>query len=130
MRRGSIDAIFVGADRVAANGDVANKIGTYGLAVLAHAHAIPFYVVAPRSTVDLRLSKGDQIPIEQRDSREVTMVHGAVIAPEGVAVANPAFDVTPSEYVTALITDGGVVRAPYAPSLLALCAGYHQLEEV
>lgn len=130
MRHAGITAIFVGADRIAANGDVANKIGTYGLAVLAQAHGIPFYVVAPRSTVDLTLSAGEQIPIEQRDPSEVTTVGGSVLAPAGVHAANPAFDVTPHLYVTALITEAGIARAPYTESLPALCAGYHHVEEV
>lgn len=130
MRHGGIQAVFVGADRVAANGDVANKIGTYGLAVLARAHDIPFYVVAPRSTIDLTLSSGEQIPIEQRDPSEVTSIGGSAIAPPGVYVANPAFDVTPHSHVTALITEAGVARAPYTQSLPALCAGYHHVGEV
>jgi methylthioribose-1-phosphate isomerase len=130
MRYGGITAVFVGADRIAANGDVANKIGTYGLAVLAQAHGIPFYVVAPRSTVDLTLSAGEQIPIEQRDPSEVTTVGGAILAPAGVAVANPAFDVTPHRYVTALVTEAGIAHAPYTQSLSALCAGYHHIKEV
>ena len=130
MQQGGIDAVFVGADRVAANGDVANKIGTYGLAVLAHAHGIPFYVVAPRSTIDLSLASGAQIPIEQRDPSEVTTIGSKSIAPLGVRVANPAFDVTPQRYVTALITEAGVARPPYVDSLPALCAGYHHSEEV
>lgn len=130
MRHGGIDAIFVGADRVAANGDVANKIGTYGLAVLAQVHGIPFYVVAPRSTIDLALPSGEQIPIEQRNPSEVTTIGHQAIAPEGVEVANPAFDVTPHVYITALITEAGIARSPYTESLPALCAGYHHLEEV
>lgn len=130
MRHGGINAVFVGADRVAANGDVANKIGTYGLAVLAHAHHIPFYVVAPRSTIDLTLPSGEFIPIEQRDTVEVTTIGGTMIAPLGVHVANPAFDVTPHMYVTALVTEAGVAQPPYTESLPALCAGYHHLEEV
>ena len=130
MRHAGISAVFVGADRVAANGDVANKIGTYGLALLAHAHAIPFYVVVPRSTIDLTLSSGEQIPIEQRDPSEVTSVRGVAIAPAGVQVANPAFDVTPHAYVTALITEVGIARPPYTQSLPALCAGYHSFQEV
>lgn len=128
MRTGGITAVFVGADRVAANGDVANKIGTYGLAVLAQAHGIPFYVVAPRSTVDLTLSAGEQIPIEQRDPSEVTTIAGSVLAPAGVAVANPAFDVTPQRYISALVTEAGIAHAPYVQSLPALCAGYHGKE--
>ncbi len=117
MARGQVDAVFVGADRIAANGDVANKIGTYSLAVLAQAHGIPFYSVAPVSTLDLSLASGDQIPIEERDPREVTHVRGVPIAPEGVRVANPAFDVTPSRYVTAIVTDRGVIYPPFEEGL-------------
>ncbi len=130
MRHAGINAVFVGADRVAANGDVANKIGTYGLGVLAHAHGIPLYVVAPRSTIDLTLPSGDHIPIEQRDPAEVTHIGGNALAPDGVHVANPAFDVTPHRYITALVTEAGIARPPYTESLPALCAGYHHLEEV
>src|SRR5581483_4321998 len=107
--------------RVAANGDVANKIGTYGVAVLAHAHHIPLYVVAPCSTIDLALSSGEQIPIEQRSPEEVTSVRGTAIAPVGVHAANPAFDVTPHAYVSAIITERGVVRAPYETNLREVC---------
>jgi len=117
MHHGGIKAVFVGADRIAANGDVANKIGTYSVAVLAHVHSIPFYVVAPRSTIDLSLASGEAIPIEQRDADEVTTVRGTVIAPAGVHVANPAFDVTPHTYVTAIITEQGILRAPYHETL-------------
>jgi methylthioribose-1-phosphate isomerase len=122
MRHGGIKAVFVGADRVAANGDVANKIGTYGVAVLAHAHAIPFYVVAPCSTIDLSLVSGESIPIEQRNEEEVTTIRGVPIAPIGIKVANPAFDVTPHEYVTAIITEKGIVRPAYRETLHAICA--------
>jgi methylthioribose-1-phosphate isomerase len=125
MRHGGIKAVFVGADRIAANGDVANKIGTYSVAVLALAHSIPLYVVAPRSTIDLSLTSGEQIPIEQRNPDEVTSIRGIVTAPIGVHAANPAFDVTPSNYVTAIVTEVGIARPPYKQSLLALCAGYH-----
>lgn len=121
MQRGEITAVFVGADRIAANGDVANKIGTYSVAVLAHVHHIPFYVVAPCSTIDLRLPSGDLIPIEQRRPDEVTSIRGVAIAPDGVHVANPAFDVTPQHYVNAIITEKGIARAPYAISLHQLC---------
>ncbi|GCE20384.1 hypothetical protein KDK_41840 [Dictyobacter kobayashii] len=117
MRLGKIRAVFVGADRIAANGDVANKIGTYSLAVLAHAHHIPLYVVAPCSTIDLALSSGEHIPIEQRKAEEVTTLYGTPIAPAGVAVANPAFDVTPHPYITAIITEKGIVRPPYQETL-------------
>ena len=119
LRNGGIRAIFVGADRIAANGDTANKIGTYGLAVLARAHGIPFYVVAPRSTVDLSLADGGGIPIEERAPVEVTHVRGVALAPEGVHVANPAFDVTPASYISAIITEAGIARAPYTESLAA-----------
>jgi len=122
MRRGAIKAVFVGADRIAANGDVANKIGTYGVAVLAHAHAIPFYVAAPSSTIDLKLPSGEQIPIEQRCPEEVTTVQGVPIAPSGIQAANPAFDLTPHEYVTAIITERGIVRPPYTEGLSRVCA--------
>ena len=117
MRRREVKAVLVGADRIAANGDVANKIGTYGLAIIAREHGVPFYVVAPRSTLDLATPDGDAIPIEQRHPREVTEIRGIRIAPEGVDVANPAFDVTPARYVTAIITEAGVARAPYEQSL-------------
>ena len=120
MRQGKIDAVVVGADRIAANGDVANKIGTYGVAILAKEHGIPFYVAAPFSTVDLNTPDGSGIPIEQRSAREVTHMAGRQIAPDGVGVENPAFDVTPHQYVTAIITERGVVRPPYAESLRAL----------
>jgi methylthioribose-1-phosphate isomerase len=117
MHQGLVDAVIVGADRIAANGDVANKIGTYTVAVLARQHDIPFYVAAPLSTLDLKIPDGSHIPIEQRDSTEVTHIGGTRIVPEGVSVFNPAFDVTPHEFVTAIITDFGVARPPYVESL-------------
>ena len=117
MKSGKVDAVVVGADRVAANGDAANKIGTYMVAVLAGRHGIPFYVAAPVSTVDLALPTGDRIPIEERDAREVTHVRDQRLAPEGVPVHNPAFDVTPHELIAAIITDKGVARPPYTESL-------------
>jgi len=120
MRQGKIQAIVVGADRVAANGDVANKIGTYTVAVLAKEHGIPFYVAAPWSSVDMECPDGEHIPIEQRSAREVTHVGTTRIAPEGVRVENPAFDVTPARYVTSLITERGIARAPYSESLKRL----------
>ncbi len=123
MRLGKIDAVIVGADRIAANGDVANKIGTYTVAVLAKEHGIPFYVAAPISTVDLKTADGSKIPIEQRASTEMTHLAGKQIAPDAVRVENPAFDVTPSKYVTAIITERGVARAPYHDSLAELVAG-------
>lgn len=122
MNQGKIGAIVVGADRIAANGDVANKIGTYTVAVLAKEHGIPFYVAAPISTVDLETSDGGKIPIEQRHRNEVTHIAGKSIAPEGVGVENPAFDVTPAKYVTAIITERGIARAPYEKSLRDLSA--------
>src|SRR5215469_13303754 len=122
MRLGKVKAVIVGADRIAANGDVANKIGTYGVAVLAREHAIPFYVAAPWSTVDLNTPTGDQIPIEQRSPQEVTHHGGKQIAPDGVLVENPAFDVTPNKYVTSIITERGIARPPYAASLKELAS--------
>ncbi|MFM2092925.1 MAG: Methylthioribose-phosphate isomerase [Planctomycetota bacterium] len=109
MREGRVQAVIVGADRIAANGDTANKIGTYGLAVLASAHRIPFFVAAPSSTFDLSIASGDEIPIEQRDAEEVTRGFGTATAPEGIAVYNPAFDVTPARYIRAIITECGVI---------------------
>jgi methylthioribose-1-phosphate isomerase len=117
MRRGEVDCVIVGADRIVANGDVANKIGTYSLAVLAKAHNIPFYVAAPTSTIDLGLASGDKISIEQRDPSEVVQLAGQSIAPEGVAAAHPAFDVTPHTLVTAIITERGVVEPPFEEHL-------------
>jgi methylthioribose-1-phosphate isomerase len=120
MEQRKIGAIVVGADRIAANGDVANKIGTYTVAILAKEHDIPFYVAAPISTVDLACRDGSQIPIEQRNPREVTHIGGKQVVPTGVSVENPAFDVTPSKYVTAIITEKGIARAPYEDSLRRL----------
>ena len=120
MRQGKISAIVVGADRIAANGDVANKIGTYTVAVLAKEHGVPFYVAAPFSTVDLDTPDGGKIPIEQRARQEVTHIAGRAIAPEGVAVENPAFDVTPANYVTCIVTERGIARRPYQESLAKL----------
>jgi methylthioribose-1-phosphate isomerase len=117
MSRGKVDLVVVGADRIAANGDVANKIGTYSLAVLARENGVPFYVAAPISTIDLSLASGAEIPIEERSSREVTELAGMAIAPEGVHAAHPAFDVTPARLVTAIITERGVVRQPYSETL-------------
>jgi len=120
MRQGKIGAVIVGADRIAANGDVANKIGTYTVAVLAKEHGIPFYVAAPISTVDLETPDGSKIPIEQRNAAEVTHFAGKLITPEGVSIENPAFDVTPAKYVTAIVTERGIARAPYEESLKEL----------
>jgi methylthioribose-1-phosphate isomerase len=120
MRAGRIGCVVVGADRIAGNGDVANKIGTYSVAVLAKENNVPFFVAAPISTLDLALASGDQIPIEQRAASEVTHVFGHLVAPAGTTVENPAFDVTPSRYVTAIITERGVARAPYERSLREL----------
>jgi methylthioribose-1-phosphate isomerase len=123
MRLGHIDLVVVGADRIAANGDVANKIGTYSVAVLAKEHGIPFYVAAPLSTVDLNTPDGSRIPIEERNEREVTHVGANRLTPIGAQIRNPAFDVTPAKYVTAIITERGVARAPYAESLAGLVHG-------
>ena len=120
MKQGEIKAVIVGADRIAANGDVANKIGTYSVAVLAHVHGIPFYVAAPISTLDLRLASGDLIPIEERSSAEVTQLAGISIAPANVVARHPAFDVTPHRYVTAIVTERGVARPPFTESLRTL----------
>jgi methylthioribose-1-phosphate isomerase len=120
MRQGKIKAIVVGADRIAANGDVANKIGTYTVAVLAKEHGIPFYVAAPISTVDLACPDGSQIPIEQRNAKEVTHIAGKQMVPEGVSIENPAFDVTPAQYVAAIITEKGIARPPFDNSLRKL----------
>jgi methylthioribose-1-phosphate isomerase len=128
MKSGAIDCVVVGSDRIAANGDVANKIGTYTVAVLAREHGIPFYVAAPTSTVDLDCPTGDEIPIENRDIAEVTTVGQRVLAPDGISVANPAFDVTPNRLVTAIITERGVARAPYTESLAALVHGAREKE--
>src|SRR5437870_2501366 len=122
MKQGKVDCVVVGADRIAANGDAANKIGTYMVAVLAKQHNIPFYVAAPLSTVDLATATGDDIPIEERDAKEVTHVHEHQMTPDGVAVHNYAFDVTPNELIAAIITDRGVARAPYTESLRTLAA--------
>ncbi|MDE0263596.1 MAG: S-methyl-5-thioribose-1-phosphate isomerase [Bryobacterales bacterium] len=124
MQRGRVQAIVVGADRIAANGDVANKIGTYPLAVLAKENGIPFYVAAPTTTVDLQLESGAEIPIEERSADEVTQIRGHQIAPVATQVCNPAFDVTPNRYVTAIITEQGVARAPYVAALKALCEAH------
>jgi methylthioribose-1-phosphate isomerase len=117
MSRGKIDVVVVGADRIAANGDTANKIGTYMVAVLAKTHDIPFYVAAPRSTIDPALPDGNEIPIEQRDPKEVTQFCGKQIAPEGVNALNPAFDVTPNKYISGIITEIGVLRKPFAKTI-------------
>jgi methylthioribose-1-phosphate isomerase len=117
MSKGRIQAVIVGADRIAANGDTANKIGTYGVSILAKEFGIPFYVAAPWSTLDLQTATGDGIPIEQRDAREVTHANGKQMTPHGVAIENPAFDVTPAKYITAIITERGVLRAPFEQSI-------------
>jgi methylthioribose-1-phosphate isomerase len=120
LKSGRIGCVVVGADRIAANGDVANKIGTYSVAVLAKENNVPFYVAAPISTLDLTLTSGEQIPIEERAAIEVTHVYGVHMAPDGIKVANPAFDVTPNRYVTGIITEKGVARAPFTESLKKL----------
>ncbi len=121
LRAGRIGCVVVGADRIAANGDVANKIGTYSVAVLAKENGVPFYVAAPVSTIDMRCPSGEEIPIEQRDPDEVTHAGGARVAPEGIGVENPAFDITPNRYVAAIITERGVARPPYIESLKKIC---------
>jgi methylthioribose-1-phosphate isomerase len=115
-----VDCVIVGADRIAANGDTANKIGTYTLAVLAREHKIPFYVAAPLTTIDPALASGAEIPIEQRSPDEVTHIQGAAVAPEGTTAANPAFDVTPNRYITAIITEGGIIRQPFGEGIKKL----------
>ena len=125
LKTGGVGAIVVGADRIAANGDTANKIGTYSMAVLARENHVPFFVAAPISTLDLSIASGEQIPIEQRAAAEVTHMHGVRVAPE-VNVANPAFDVTPAKFIAAIITERGVARAPYEDSLRRLAAGTAQ----
>jgi methylthioribose-1-phosphate isomerase len=117
MRAGDIDLVVVGADRIAANGDTANKIGTYTVAVLAHEHKLPFYVTAPLSTVDLATPDGEHIPIEERDQREVTHLGSSRLTPIGAKIRNPAFDVTPHRYITGIITEKGIIRPPYTESL-------------
>jgi methylthioribose-1-phosphate isomerase len=128
MRQGKIGAVVVGADRIAANGDVANKIGTYSVAVLAKENGIPFYVAAPISTVDLACATGDLIPIEQRNAREITHIAGKQMTPDGVSIENPAFDVTPAKYVSAIITERGIAREPYTQSLPRLAGSEVKVE--
>ncbi len=117
MRNNRIDACLVGCDRIASNGDVANKIGTYNLALVAYAHGVPFYSVGPTTTIDLSIAKGEDIPIEERSDREITHIGETQITPDGIKVANPAFDITPAKYITAIITDAGVVYPPYEVNL-------------
>jgi methylthioribose-1-phosphate isomerase len=123
MLQGHVDLVVVGADRIAANGDVANKVGTYAVAVLARAHGIPVYVAAPISTIDLNTPDGSRIPIEERNAREVTHIGPSRLVPNEARIRNPAFDVTPAEYVTAIVTERGIARAPYKESLAALVGG-------
>jgi methylthioribose-1-phosphate isomerase len=120
FQQGTFDAVIVGADRIAANGDAANKIGTYTVAVLAHAHGVPFYIAAPVSTIDPHCPTGAEIPIEERSAQEVVEIHGTRVAPEGIQVRHPAFDVTPARLITAIITERGVLRPPYDESIAAL----------
>ncbi|HTC57990.1 MAG TPA: hypothetical protein VK706_16350, partial [Candidatus Sulfotelmatobacter sp.] len=128
MKQDKIDAIVVGADRIAANGDVANKIGTYTVAVLAREHSIPFYVAAPISTIDFACPDGSRIPIEQRNAREVTHIGGRQMVPDGVSIENPAFDVTPAKYIKAIITERGIANAPYEESLRRLAGAEAKVE--
>jgi methylthioribose-1-phosphate isomerase len=123
LQRGLVSAVIVGTDRTAANGDVANKVGTYGVAVLAARHGVPFYVAAPTSSIDLLCPSGDEIPIEERSADEITRIAGVSIAPRGVAVFHPAFDVTPARLVTAIVTEKGTARAPYRKALAKLVGG-------
>ncbi|MDD3375664.1 MAG: S-methyl-5-thioribose-1-phosphate isomerase [Candidatus Omnitrophica bacterium] len=120
MSQGEIDMIFVGADRIALNGDVANKIGTYSLAVLANYHKVPFYIVAPKSTFDTSIQTGKQIPIEQRGSKEITHIAKNQVAPKGVKIYNPAFDVTPYQLISGIVTEGGILRAPFKENISKL----------
>src|SRR5204863_1074130 len=129
MRQGKVDLVVVGADRIAANGDTANKIGTYSVAVLAREHNIPFYVAAPLSTIDLNTLDGSRIPIEERSAKEVTHVGGAQLAPEGAAVWNPAFDVTPHHLIAGIITERGIFRPPYVESLRRVFEGEFAFRE-
>ncbi len=122
MSKGRISAVIVGADRIAANGDTANKIGTYSVAILAKEHGVPFYVAAPFNTIDQATASGDLIPIEQRSAREVTHVAGVQVTPDGVAIENPAFDVTPARYITAIITERGVLRAPFRKAIAEMAS--------
>ena len=121
MQQGKIDCVIVGADRISSNGDTANKIGTYSLAVLARENGIPFYVAAPTTTIDQSLASGDETPIEQRSPTEVTHIQGVSIAPEGTDAANPAFDITPHRYITAIITEKGIIKEPYIDRLKVIC---------
>ncbi len=120
MSRGEASCVIVGADRIASNGDTANKIGTYSLAVLAMENGIPFYVAAPTTTIDLSLASGDEIPIEQRSPEEVTHIGGVRVAPEGISAANPAFDVTPHNYITAIITERGIIKEPFGEGIKSI----------
>lgn len=120
MKDGRVDLVLVGADRIALNGDTANKIGTYNVAVIAHENHVPFYVVAPTTTIDFEMESGDSIVIEERDRSEVTHIEGVPIAPEGIGVFNPAFDVTPAKYITAIITEKGIIEKPFTDKLLRL----------
>jgi methylthioribose-1-phosphate isomerase len=122
MGKGRISAVIVGADRIAANGDTANKIGTYSVAILAREHGIPFYVAAPFNTIDPKTASGDLIPIEQRNAREVTHVNGVQVTPDDIRIENPAFDVTPAKYIAAIITERGVLRAPFGQSIERMAA--------
>jgi methylthioribose-1-phosphate isomerase len=130
MKQGRIQAVIVGADRIAANGDTANKIGTYGVSILAREHGIPFYVAAPWSTIDIHTAHGDLIPIEQRNPREVTHSNGIQMTPSGVAIENPAFDVTPARYISAIITERGILRAPFTEAIRRMAEGARPAREI
>ena len=118
MQQGKVDMVIVGADRIAANGDTANKIGTYSLAVLANVHGIPFYVAAPTTTIDLKISSGDEIPVEERDGSEIRTCMNVRLVPDEVAVYNPAFDITPAKYITGIITEKGIISPSYSVNLV------------
>ena len=124
MQHGKVDAVIVGCDRVAANGDVANKIGTYGLAVLARRHGIPFYVAGPTSSIDLKCPSGAEVPIEQRNPREISHIFGHAVTPRGVRILNPAFDITTHDLISAIITEKGVITAPFNQNIRAYA--HHQ----
>ncbi|HKO18922.1 MAG TPA: S-methyl-5-thioribose-1-phosphate isomerase, partial [Acidobacteriaceae bacterium] len=130
MREGRVQLVITGADRIAANGDTANKIGTYSLSILAKEHGIPFYVAAPFNTIDLATASGDLIPIEQRAAREVTHVGGVQVTPHGVQIENPAFDVTPARNITAIVTEHGVLRAPFTDSIRSMAAHANRSAEL
>ena len=120
IKRGKIDCVIVGADRIASNGDTANKIGTYSVAVLAHENHVPFYVAAPVSTIDISIGTGNEIPIEERDPEEILQIRGVRIAPQNTSAFNPAFDVTPNKYISAIVTQNGIIRKPFKRNIKSI----------